>query len=967
MTGSDNFIGRTVSHYRIRQKLGGGGMGVVYKAEDSRLHRFVALKFLLAESARDPDSLARFYREAQAASALNHPNICTIYDIGEQDGCAFIAMEFLDGQTLKERISGQPLPLAEILNLGTEIADGLEAAHSQQIVHRDIKPANIFISNRGHVKILDFGLAKLRPKPGGETTLTGDFTFNGTTEFDLTRPGSMMGTVAYMSPEQVRGQELDLRTDIFSFGIVLYEMATGRAAFRGNTSALITEAILNRAPEPLRRSVSYEGLELERIVTKALQKDCNLRYKSANDLREDLQAYKDELEKSEASGQEPFRKLSKVSRRVFGTAAKSGRSRWKQILTAVVVLGVFGIAADAYWHKTHAAILTEKDTVVLAEFTNTTGENVFDGTLRRGLASQLEQSPFLSLVNDGRIAEVLALMSKSRDSRLSQQLARDLCKRIGSKATIEGAISGLGPPYHLTLQAVNCQSNAVLVEVEGSASGKERVLPVVGEVAAKLRKKLGESLSTVQKYDVPPEDVTTGSLEALQAFGQAYRASIVDGDYKSAVTFYQQAADKDPNFAMAYAGMAVNLANSGNLVQAALNSRRAYELRERVSERERFTIESIYQALVTNNLDSARKILEEWTKTYPRDPVPPNNLGAYNAILGDREKSLAAYQQSIRLDPQSGLTYGNLILAYLLLDRFDEAKAAVQEAQTRHLDFSSLHMSLYEVAFHQQETKGMERETAILMSKPETAPMMSYMESETAAYRGQLASAKELTTRAVEGAKHAGMKELATTYQAESAVRQALMGNLAMAKHEVEVITKQFENQYSEALVATVFALTGDSVKATVIAEDLSRRYPEDTVLQFQYLPMVRGAAALQADNSSRAIQALAVATAYELGTMSNVSTVRMYPIYLRGQALLDGRQGLLAAAEFQKIIDHAGIVRNEPIGALAHVGLARACFSSGEAAKAKTAYQDFFALWKDADPDVPILKQAKAEYAKLQ
>ena len=522
MKEHQSLTGHKISHYRILETLGGGGMGVVYKAEDTRLHRLVALKFLSDESAHDPGSLEGFQHEAEAASALNHANICTIYDIDKQREYTFIAMEFLDGKVLKDCIAHRPLPLARVLDLGIQIADGLDAAHQLGILHRDIKPANIFVTKRGDAKILDFGLAKLAAKSVGETTLTHLDPVAGPTEVYLTRPGTVMGTVAYMSPEQVRGEELDLRTDIFSVGIVLYEMATGQPAFQGNTSAVVTEAILNRAPVSLHRLITYDGLELERIVNKALQKDRRLRYQTAADLRADLQAYKNEVTATHSSGLKVYSKSSLFLRKLLGISSETRRPRWKQFLTAAAALvrpgaphlgdHLLGGLGGIYWQATHAAILTDKDTVVLADFTNTTGDSVFDGTLRQGLAAQLEQSPFLALISDDRIAEVLPLKGKPKDARLSHQLARDICRRTGGKATIEGFISGLAKRYELKLQVVDCTTEDVLTTISEEAVNREQVIRVLGDTAARMRKKLGESLPSVQKYNVPAENVTTSSL-----------------------------------------------------------------------------------------------------------------------------------------------------------------------------------------------------------------------------------------------------------------------------------------------------------------------------------------------------------------------------------------------------------------------------------------------------------------------
>ena len=604
---------------------------------------------------------------------------------------------------------------------------------------------------------------------------------------------------------------------------------------------------------------------------------------------------------------------------------------------------------------------------MLADFTNTTGDSVFDGTLRQGLSSQLEQSPFLNLLSDERVAQTLALMAQPKDARLTRELAREVCQRTASAASIEGSISSLGSQYVVGLKAVNCHSGDVLANEQATASGKEQVLKALGEAAAKVRVKLGESLASVQKYDAPTENVTTPSLEALQAYSLGYQTEMVKNDDAAAIPLLQRAVSLDPNFAMAYARLGTNYSNLGQTARAAENTRKAYELRERVSEREKFYIVSHYALFVTGNLEEARKTCELWAQTYPRDYIPLGLLATIYIGRGEYDKALAANQEGLKLSPESGFSYTSLVSGYLAVNRLDEARTTAQEAQVHNLDNPGNHQLLYVINFLQRDAPGMEREAAALMGKPGFEDVMLYLESDTAAYAGQFSKARELTRRASESAQRADEKETAAEYEAEAALREGLVGNMNLAKQQAHAALALSTGRDVEAVSAFALGLAGDTVQATRLAADLAKRFPEDTIVQLNYLPTIHAATDLEGGSASKAIQALAPAAPYEFGSTAQTINLALYPVFLRGEAYAADHQGSAAAAEFQKILDHPGVVVNGPIGALAHLGLARAYAMRGDSTKARTAYQDFLALWKDSDSEIHIFIAAKSEYAKLK
>src|SRR5215813_5565872 len=838
-----NLEGTTISHYEVISHLATGGMGVVYSAKDIRLGRVVALKFLPENFSNDPYALNRFYREARTVSSLNHPNICTLYEVSEHEGQPFMVMEYLDGQSLQELISGRPLETNQLLQLAAEIADALEAAHGEGIIHRDIKPANIVVTRKGHAKILDFGVAKLRPRTKIEADpLAADkklrrsqltdvvFENEGSRSPALTGLGMAIGTASYMSPEQARGEEIDVRTDLFSFGVVLYEMATGRQAFSGSTTAAVRRAILTEQPKhPLVLNPELPH-ELDRITWKALEKDRSARYQSATEMLRDLTALRD-------------------NRRVDAKRRKDLRHLF---VLALITVALLIPALVYYYFKTAGSHhLTDKDTVLVADFANDTGEDVWDDTLKQWLQVELDQSPYLNILSDESVQKLLHFAGHSPNEQLSPELARDLCRRAGSKAILFGSISSIGRHYAIALKAENCENGELLSEEHKEANNREDVLAKLQEAGVSMRNKLGESLSSIKKYDAPLEQATTPSLEALRAYSAAQRLRQSRGD-NEALPFLKQAVVLDPNFAIAHAVLGMVYSNLGDNAMAAQHARKAYALRDRLTERERFYVESSYYSLVTGELEKEAEVYEQWKLAYPRDRTPFHKLAYCDGFLGRYERAAAGYSEALKVEPNDVVSYIDLASTYIVLNRLEDAQNTLQELETRKLEHEYVSEVAYLLAFMRNDAKEMDRLLAAADNDPENQDILFSSQSDTEAYHGHLRKARELLLRAVESASQNGAGGRASEWQVHAALREAELGNQNAAR---KLATTAFplsagkEVPAEAAVAALALARAGDITRAEFLLRDLIRQFPTDVWMNRYWFPSIRAAIEIDRNN----------------------------------------------------------------------------------------------------------------------
>ncbi|MGH9753723.1 MAG: protein kinase domain-containing protein [Blastocatellia bacterium] len=918
------------SHYRMLSLLGRGGMGEVWLAEDTRLGRKVAIKLLLDEYTTDADRVRRFEQEARAASALNHPNIITIHEIGEADSTHYIVTEYVEGETLRRRMQRR-MESPEMIDVASQIAAAISAAHDAGVTHRDIKPENVMLRRDGFVKVLDFGLAKLtEPPPKLDSRDSTLFKEN-------TASGQIMGTPQYMSPEQARGEKVDARSDLFSLGVMLYEMIAGRAPFAGTTPGEMIASILRDEPAPLGECAPDAPREFESIVGKALRKDRAERYQTASELCADLKELKRRIE---------------LGTKVGGAMNVARHRRAILAGAALLIAALVGLATRPYFNPRPA--LTEKDTILLADFENKTGDEVFDNMLKQALAIQLQQSPFLKLFPEEQSRQTLRLMRRSPDERVTAALAREICERENIKALIAGSIAPLGGHYVITLEAINGQSGESLAREQVEAESKELALRALAQAATGLREKLGESLSSIQRFDRSFEDATTHNLEAFKLYARGDDL-VVRGRMMEAIPLLRRAVELDPDFAYAWSMLSVAYIATSRPGRSAECAAKAYALRDRVSEYEKLSIANFYHGSVTGDIHKRIEILNVLKQTYPPVWSVLGVLAANYYEIGRLDQAIEQAPEAIRLNPGFGLPRLALGQALLRLNRYAEAKEVFEQAVGQRIDLTSFHASLYVIAFIEGDAAGMRRQLDWTRGKPDEYVAFGW-QAGAAGFAGQRSRSAEFSHRLIDLTARGDTVEVAARAATEEALRGAVFGDCRRAKTDAARGLKLARGRASLPRAALALTLCGEANQAGPLVDELTKLYPEDTIINSIWLPAIHASVELRYGNATQALERLQAAANYE-------AVAQFWPQHLRGSAYLKLGRGAEAAAEFQKILDHRGYAPLSPLYPLAHLGLALAAAKAGDMMGSQKAYEDFFARWKEADPDLPILIEAKREY----
>jgi eukaryotic-like serine/threonine-protein kinase len=997
---SQSFSGEMIGVYRLMRELGHGGMGTVYLAYDTRLGRQAALKLLPSRLISNPERVRRLQRESRAATALNHPNIITIYDFGQENGRDYIASEFVEGRTLRDYVGNPGLTLNQILDVAIQVASALEAAHAAGIVHRDIKPENIMLRPDGYAKVLDFGLAKLtEPESDGDEAKTDRSEMSSDFE---TGTGMVLGTVNYMSPEQVRGQKVDGRSDLFSLGVVLYELITGHRPFAGKTWHHTMVAITDAEPAPIERFAKGVSAALQQTLTRVLAKDREKRYQTARELLADLEKLQDEVAvntRLQRIGSVRARRPARINEQtmvmggahsavvtdegpglhVTGAASLlAGLNRHKRAAAIAIIMAT--VAAYFYFSRgssigPDAPALTSKDTILLADFVNTTGDEVFDGTLKQGLEVQLGQSPYLNIFPEERARETLRLMERSQDEKITREVGREICQRRGIKALLVGTIASLGRNYVITLEAINSQSGEAVARQQAEAEGKEQVLKALGRASTEMREHLGESLASIRKFNVPIEEATTTSLEAFKNYvvGVELRRK---GQYEQSVPPLKRAIELDGEFALAHTQLGTSYRDLRNLALGNKYLERAYQLRDRVSERERLAISATYFRHITGELDKRIETSSLLTQTYPQDPSAHHIHGNSLIITGEYEQAAEAYRAALRLDADFALSRSNLALCLIGLNRFDEAQEVIQEGLGRHIDAGGFHNRLYLIAFLKGDAEAIDRQVEWFTGRPDEYQIRE-IQARSFAFAGRRRQASEFLAQAAALAEGRGLLAEKARILANEANLNATFGMTRLAVKQASLVLALLENksiapeellpsvvqQLDSQPLAWTLALCGEARRAHALVDDLSRKLPSNTMYNSVWLPLIRATLELKrgpASEPNKAIQLLQSARQYE-------AAIFFKPTWVRGLAYLQSKDAARAAEEFQKIVKHRGWDVLSPLWPLAHLGLARAAALDGDVTKSRKAYEDFFLLWKDADADLPVLIEAKAEYGRLK